>query len=209
MPEVVKTCKKHGHLTIDQVRQEKTVTSFMLRCKLCREEQAEKNKEKRLAYSREYEKRRPKRQYTGEYAERVRGYSKEWRRKNSEAVNARVAEKRKQNPEIFREYDRKWRKENIERAQIKDIVNKYKITYEQYLMMSEQQQGLCAICNNKESRKSKTEGKVCRLVVDHCHKTGRMRKLLCSSCNCMIGFAKDNVDFLRRAIKYLEQHNYE
>lgn len=42
------------------------------------------------------------------------------------------------------------------------------------------------------------------LSVDHCHKTNKIRGLLCSSCNFMIGLSKDSPIILRKAADYLE-----
>lgn len=41
------------------------------------------------------------------------------------------------------------------------------------------------------------------LAIDHDHKTGKIRGLLCTRCNTAIGLLNDNIDFLRRAIMYL------
>ena len=46
-----------------------------------------------------------------------------------------------------------------------------------------------------------------QLVVDHCHKTGKIRGLICDSCNVGLGRFKDNIDNLKNAIKYLEKNN--
>ena len=45
-----------------------------------------------------------------------------------------------------------------------------------------------------------------RLVVDHDHKTGKIRSLLCTLCNTGIGQFKDDVELLKLAIKYLEHY---
>lgn len=42
--------------------------------------------------------------------------------------------------------------------------------------------------------------------VDHCHKTNRVRGVLCTNCNTGLGLAKDNPDILKRWIKYLRKH---
>lgn len=57
---------------------------------------------------------------------------------------------------------------------------------------------VCAICGS-----SKANSRDRRLHVDHCHKTMKFRGLLCSSCNTALGQFKDNVELLRKAIKYL------
>lgn len=75
---------------------------------------------------------------------------------------------------------------------------KYGLTIEEYDALLVSQDGRCAIC-----RKLPTEK---RFHVDHCHVTGRVRKLLCYSCNAGLGLFKDNLDILREAVKYLEYH---
>ncbi len=46
------------------------------------------------------------------------------------------------------------------------------------------------------------------LVVDHCYTTGKIRGLLCASCNLAIGNFKDRIDYLENAILYL-RNSYE
>lgn len=71
------------------------------------------------------------------------------------------------------------------------------ITAEQYQLMLIHQGGRCFICQNKPRKM--------RLAVDHDHKTGEVRGLLCKRCNqSVLGAAHDNVDILRRAVRYLE-----
>ena len=55
----------------------------------------------------------------------------------------------------------------------------------------------CGICNH-------TGDKYNRLVLDHCHSTGRIRGVLCDQCNLGLGHFTDNIDKLKGAIKWLE-----
>jgi hypothetical protein len=80
----------------------------------------------------------------------------------------------------------------------------YGITLEQYNEILESQQGKCAICGKDYS--TIMDGKKARLAVDHCHKTGAIRGLLCNSCNTGLGNLKDDPDLLRAAIKYIERY---
>lgn len=73
------------------------------------------------------------------------------------------------------------------------------IGYQKYAEISEEQGNVCAICGCIEQRK--------RLVVDHCHQTGKIRGLLCSPCNLGLGSFKDNIVSLQGAILYLEKFN--
>ncbi len=73
---------------------------------------------------------------------------------------------------------------------------RYGLTHQQFTAMIFRQRYGCAVC-----QKSITE---ISCVVDHCHETGRVRGLLCVSCNSGLGQLGDNVEGLRRAIAYLE-----
>jgi hypothetical protein len=61
-----------------------------------------------------------------------------------------------------------------------------------------QQNGCCAICKIREANLTKS------LAVDHCHKTLKVRGLLCDKCNVGIGYFNDNVELLEKAKLYLE-----
>lgn len=77
---------------------------------------------------------------------------------------------------------------------------KFGISLDVYNLMLEDQGGGCQICGTKNSGKGKRY-----FSVDHDHKTGRIRGLLCHSCNAGLGMFKDNPDFLQSAIKYLKE----
>ena len=89
------------------------------------------------------------------------------------------------------------------------LEQKFGITSEDYKDMMEAQGGTCAICNGKNAvRKRATFGNkpfTIALAVDHNHKTGKVRGLLCNSCNTSLGKFKDDITLLKRAIEYLEE----
>lgn len=66
-----------------------------------------------------------------------------------------------------------------------------------YQMMLVDQNGKCAICGCPPPEKK-------RLCIDHDHKSGEVRSLLCGQCNTGIGLMRDSPDILRRAADYLE-----
>ena len=107
--------------------------------------------------------------------------------------------------EEFREYMREWRKKarqaNPEYYLEQDLKKNYGVTLEWYRDTLSKQNNVCAIC--KTSEVAVIQGKVIAMSVDHCHKTGKPRGLLCTKCNRGLGLFKDNVDNLKSAIKYL------
>ncbi len=144
-----------------------------------------KNKDKINARKREWRKRpevkaREKAQYTKYWA------------KHGAAKKERTQEYRKSRPEIVADYHRK---------------HKYGLTAEQYAIIRDRQNNLCAICFQPET--STLNGKVRNLAVDHNHITTKVRALLCSSCNAHIGYVEKfqaNPEFEQRLKEYLLKH---
>ena len=82
------------------------------------------------------------------------------------------------------------------------LQKKYGVTLPEYERMLLAQGGVCAICHRSEFRNGKGKARL-SLAVDHCHKTGKIRGLLCVSCNRAIGLLADSIEFLQNAIAYL------
>lgn len=151
-----------------------------------------KDKEKEREYKAVY--------YQG-HKEKLDALSKQWAKDNSakfRRIQKRYEATKKGKLAIARKEAKfkgspgdkcRYRKHHLKRA--------YGLTLEQYDQMFEVQGGVCAICNGPE-----TNGK--RLSVDHDHKTGRIRGLLCHKCNGLLGFACDSADILLNAIYYIE-----
>ena len=78
------------------------------------------------------------------------------------------------------------------------IEKTYNFTFADYQNMLEQQHYKCAICESKIS-----SSRTSRLFIDHCHTSGKVRGLLCSSCNHGLGLFKDSPKLLKKAINYL------
>ena len=106
--------------------------------------------------------------------------------------------------EARRESSRKWRRNNLEKAILMsrntDYKRKYGITIDDYNMMLELQSGVCAIC----SQECKTEK---NLAVDHDHKNGQIRALLCKNCNTGLGSFNDNIENMQKAIDYVKSYS--
>ena len=80
----------------------------------------------------------------------------------------------------------------------KRLQKTYGITIADYDRMHEEQQGQCAICGRHQSVLSY------RLYVDHDHETGKVRQLLCSSCNALVGIVETGK--LTAVLVYIENH---
>lgn len=80
----------------------------------------------------------------------------------------------------------------------------YGINKAKFLSLLEEQGYRCAICNTKDWGRGK---KTNRPHIDHCHSTGKVRGLLCNTCNRALGMLQDSIDILRNSILYLEKHN--
>lgn len=95
-----------------------------------------------------------------------------------------------------------WTERNRERLREKSLVKNYGMTTLEFGQMSELQNGVCAICEKPETSLMK-DGKKRPLCVDHCHKTGEVRKLLCVKCNAGLGQFLDDPQLLKKAADYL------
>jgi|SRR5579863_3889308 len=122
-------------------------------------------------------------------------------RRNRETILARIRERRADPVVVGRERER--RRKYYHQAgglQNSALLAKYGITTEQFLILNNQQDGLCAICGGPPGRR-KT-----RLCVDHDHKTGKVRGLLCNDCNNGLGRFKDDTAIVSKALAYLDKH---
>lgn len=84
----------------------------------------------------------------------------------------------------------------------------FDLTVEDYESMLTEQGGTCAICKSEEIVRA-SNGKLRNLAVDHCHVTGKIRGLLCGSCNKALGLFRDSPEVLLHATNYLLRHKVE
>ena len=125
-------------------------------------------------------------------------------RKKDPEVRRRISEQKKiyrnkNKDKISKEYKDWYQSQGREYDRNRGLLYRYGIDTEQYNKFLIQQKYCCAIC------KSQTPGDDnYNFHVDHCHKTGEIRGLLCNLCNKMLGYAKDNIEVLNNASKYLE-----
>ena len=116
--------------------------------------------------------------------ERQKKYRKVNRKKKIEQSRKRY----KADPEKFRGYGLK---------------KNFNMSLEDYNKLWTSQNGLCAVCDQPET--AVWRGIIKHLAVDHDHKTGKIRGLLCMKCNQALGHANDDVEILLNMVEYLQR----
>lgn len=127
--------------------------------------------------------------YTLEQKAEAQFKKKEYKRQYFQRNKVKIREKRRQNP---------LPKERIQNYQLK---YHYGISKDEYDALYIVQKGKCGICNVfLDEKTNKTHS-----CLDHNHKNGHIRLLLCRRCNSGIGLFDENPECLKNAARYLEE----
>jgi hypothetical protein len=89
---------------------------------------------------------------------------------------------------------------NIEQVRFNQTKFSTGITREQYELLLKNQNNKCAICKTEYGTTNK------KFSVDHCHDSNLVRGLLCSRCNLGLGYFKDDINLLEKAIYYINNN---
>lgn len=148
------------------------------------------NKLKRLEYDRkrtstnEYKEKMKLKRQTPEYKEKIKLLQQKYRK-----------------TEKYKEYKKQYRNsqkaKDTRRNQL--LLKHFNITLEKYNEMLLNQNGVCAICLKHDEKAVRS------LAVDHCHKTGKIRGLLCRYCNQALGILNDDIERMKKAVEYLSK----
>lgn len=187
-------CQKCG----SNVRYKKSGKCVPCKTKSSRLWYKEKSKDKKWV---EKENKR-KRKWAAENWELARRLTDEWERRNRKHVNKKARERRASNVEKHRSKEARWRRDNPRKIKNYMLKSNYGITIEDYERILQKQNGVCAICKCPDEYRDV-------LSVDHCHKTGEVRGLLCNLCNTGLGRFEDNPALLASALKYLLRENQD
>jgi hypothetical protein len=125
--------------------------------------------------------------HTGGYLHKCKPCSREYNRRRY-----------KEDPERHKRIQRRHHQNNPYAKRKTLLMYKYGITLEEYNRLKEQQGNLCAICGIDGSTIDR------EFDVDHSHKTGEVRGLLCSKCNKGLGLFNDDINLLEKSINYLK-----
>jgi|SRR5579872_548691 len=99
-------------------------------------------------------------------------------------------------PEKHRLASLKYEQVHKDKVVNRKLLSKYGITLQEKTEMFKSQNGQCKICSLPFET-------LYTAHVDHNHLTGKVRGLLCLSCNHMVGKARDSIVILQKAIDYL------
>ena len=91
-----------------------------------------------------------------------------------------------------------WVSNNKYKIRAYQLKREYGLTVQDVKQMFIGQNGMCAICSNTFRDRYD-------MTVDHDHATGKVRQLLCRSCNRALGLFKDNISTLSKAVDYLNK----
>ena len=113
------------------------------------------------------------------------GYRDGHRGQCNQCRTAKQTERLRENPD---------KRRTTAQSRAQSLRQRYGLTVEQYRALHSMQQDRCAICGIVSKK----------LHVDHCHKTGQVRGLLCFDCNLALGRVGDSLEGIRRFVQYLE-----
>lgn len=97
------------------------------------------------------------------------------------------------NKQKIKDQAKRWRETN----KIHRQCSRFGISIEYYQKLLQIQDHKCAICHTTNPRGRGN------WHIDHCHKTHKVRGLLCTTCNTGLGHFKDDPDIIRLALAYL------
>jgi hypothetical protein len=135
--------------------------------------------------------------------ERDKEKSRIYRQSNPDKARACVIAWRKNNREAHLDMKRRSGIKNRESSRERRMQRCYGISILEYDKICESQSNSCAICKSTKSLLRKGSQ---HWNVDHDHKTGKVRGLLCYLCNSALGHFQDDSERIRKAIEYLKHH---
>lgn len=106
---------------------------------------------------------------------------------------------REKNLQYWRDYYHQHKDVKSPQQRKSSLKVKFNMTLEDYDKLLIKQDFKCALCNKHVSEFKHN------LAVDHCHETGRIRGLLCVSCNTSLGHLGDTPASIQRVFNYVSQ----
>lgn len=93
------------------------------------------------------------------------------------------------------------RKANVHEFRLRERLRRKGMSLDEYKVKLQKQNNACEICLKPFSKNAYQSS-----YIDHCHRTGQFRGLLCSPCNTALGLTKENEAVLKKAVAYLRKY---
>lgn len=129
-------------------------------------------------------------------------YDKEYRKLNSERRKELNRTHYSNNQEHYAQRSKIWRLENPLKTRNYTLKHRHRITLDHYNIMLMNQNNKCKICRKEEIVIDSRTKQPKRLSVDHNHKTGKIRGLLCDRCNLSLGRLDEDIEIMKNMINY-------
>lgn len=101
---------------------------------------------------------------------------------------------------LVKEYNKNNKDKVKQYSRTKHLKSKFGLTPDQFDSQLDKQGGLCPLCQRPSSGVGGAKG-----VVDHCHKTGKVRGILCHPCNSALHALERDITWADRAVEYLSK----
>lgn len=166
--------------------------------------QTPKRKVQRKIYRQKPEVKKRKKEYKKRYMKKpgIRDKYKAYMKIYNQKLEVKAKRKEYNHSQKAKEWQRVYWEKNKKKIRTYQLKHNFNLASKDYLRMTALQNNKCAICGNEE--KFNKKGKVPQLVVDHNHKTGIIRGLLCKRCNLVLGNVNEDISLLQKMIKYLK-----
>lgn len=132
-------------------------------------------------------------------------YMKQYYLEHKIGITNKVHDWVRDNREQKRKHSLSYARRNPEKLKNRSLLNKYGITLDDFKAMKEKQNNICIGCRKPETAIHNITKQVRELAVDHCHTTGKVRGLLCSRCNIILGLSSESCETLKNLIDYLKK----
>lgn len=137
--------------------------------------------------------------YRDENPDKIKAINKRCYQQKREHRIKKQREYWQNNKDKINDYKKNWLARNPDYSKRNDLKRKYNLTLEEFDLMMKFQNNQCLTCGKDFTKRSDAH-------VDHCHKTQKIRGLLCSHCNTAIGLVYERKETLSNMINYLEQN---
>lgn len=139
-----------------------------------------------------------RREWVANNKDKIRSYSKKYYnpKKKREYYDKNKEQIKERNRKYWYENKHRW----VDSGRDGWLRRNYNITLKEYNELFNKQEGRCGLCGIHQSEQNRV------MAVDHCHKTGIVRGLLCFECNVGLGKFKDDSSLLTKAVEYIKKY---